>query len=261
MIRSAQFLAFCFLISVAGLLQADEGFPGRSLYPGVAVIELDELHRRLGGVTVVDVRSEFEFNTLHIVGAQHIPLSERDFADRVAALAQQDESQLVFYCNGRSCEKSYQAAVKAERAGVAGTVSFDAGIFDWARTFPNDTVLLGEPLADAGKLLTRDKFEAHLLPPEKFGLYLDEAGFAVDARDNQQRAGLALFMGREKRIPFDNRARWEQLLAERTDNSAPLLIYDAVGKQVQWLQYFLEAKGVENYYFMAGGAKAFFDML
>ncbi|MDX1803386.1 MAG: glycerol-3-phosphate 1-O-acyltransferase, partial [Alcanivorax sp.] len=38
-----------------------------------------------------------------------------------------------------------------------------------------------------------------------------------------------------------------------------LLIYDAVGKQVRWLQYMLEAEGVKDYYFMQGGAKSFYE--
>ena len=40
-----------------------------------------------------------------------------------------------------------------------------------------------------------------------------------------------------------------------------LLIYDEVGKQVRWLQYTLERYGIEQYYFMQGGAKGYYDML
>ena len=33
-----------------------------------------------------------------------------------------------------------------------------------------------------------------------------------------------------------------------------LLIFDQVGKQVRWLEYYLVANGYKNYYFLAGGA-------
>ncbi|WP_372985572.1 rhodanese-like domain-containing protein [Marinobacter sp.] len=261
MIKLQQSVVLCILLLISGFLQAEEGFPGRKLYPTVGTIELDELRQQLDELTVVDVRSRFEYDTLHIAGAHHVALSDRDFATRVASLEAESGKPLVFYCNGRTCEKSYRAVAKTEHESTSAPRSFDAGIFDWARANPDRTVLLGQPLDDAGKLLTREKFEAHLLPPDQFGRELQAAGFAVDARDSKERAGLALFMGWEKRIPFDNREKWDRLLSERTDNNKPLLIYDAVGKQVQWLQYFLEARGVQNYYFMAGGAKAFFDTL
>ena len=44
------------------------------------------------------------------------------------------------------------------------------------------------------------------------------------------------------------------------NENRPLYIYDAVGKQVRWLQYYLEAEKISNYYFMKGGANAFFDV-
>ncbi|MEK7816390.1 MAG: hypothetical protein AAB294_06180, partial [Pseudomonadota bacterium] len=38
-----------------------------------------------------------------------------------------------------------------------------------------------------------------------------------------------------------------------------LLVYDQVGKQVQWFQYYLESRGLKDYYFMKGGAQAYSD--
>jgi len=38
-----------------------------------------------------------------------------------------------------------------------------------------------------------------------------------------------------------------------------LMIYDAAGKQVRWLQYYLEDKGLKSYYFMAGGINAYYN--
>ena len=47
----------------------------------------------------------------------------------------------------------------------------------------------------------------------------------------------------------------EDVLAQKKT----LLVYDQTGKQVQWFQYYLESKGVKDYYFMKGGAQAHFD--
>ena len=39
-----------------------------------------------------------------------------------------------------------------------------------------------------------------------------------------------------------------------------LYVYDKVGKQIRWFQYYLESKGVKNYFFMEGGSEAFFKI-
>ena len=41
----------------------------------------------------------------------------------------------------------------------------------------------------------------------------------------------------------------------------PLLVYDESGKQVRWLQYHLDEKGIKNYNFMKGGVKQYFKSL
>jgi len=33
-------------------------------------------------------------------------------------------------------------------------------------------------------------------------------------------------------------------------------VYDKVGKQTRWFQYYLEQQGLKDYYFLAGGAEA-----
>jgi rhodanese-related sulfurtransferase len=38
-------------------------------------------------------------------------------------------------------------------------------------------------------------------------------------------------------------------------SSSNILVVDNVGKQVRWLQYYLERSGMTNYYFLDGGAK------
>lgn len=45
-------------------------------------------------------------------------------------------------------------------------------------------------------------------------------------------------------------------VAKKANQDMTLLIFDQVGKQVKWLQYYLEEYGYENYHFLEGGATA-----
>lgn len=65
---------------------AETAFPYRKRYPDVPLLETAELYKRLNKVTVVYVRSNYEYRTRRIKGAVNISLSERDFPLRVKAL-------------------------------------------------------------------------------------------------------------------------------------------------------------------------------
>lgn len=234
-------------------------FPGRTLFPSVQVIELEELNKRFDEVTIVDVRSSYEYETLHIQGARHVPLSSPDFASQMAELAKTEGKPLVTYCNGRTCRKSYKAARKAEAAGVKPVFAFDAGILEWTQTYPEKANLLGRNPVKPGQLLSSEKFQEHLLAASEFGKRISDKTLVIDARDQFQRDAVGLFVGRETRLPFDDREGWRKQVAKAKQEGKTLLIYDAVGKQVRWLQYFLEDQGLKSYYFMKDGAKGFYD--
>ena len=58
-------LPLLLLIQAAPLL-AEETFPHRSLFPRVETIELEELYNKRNDVVIIDVRSTYEYDTLHI---------------------------------------------------------------------------------------------------------------------------------------------------------------------------------------------------
>jgi rhodanese-related sulfurtransferase len=66
-------------------------FPGRSLpeYKGLKTIEIDELHQGLqnGKVSVVDVRSKLEFDTIHIKDALHAAVTGKEFTDTMKEIS------------------------------------------------------------------------------------------------------------------------------------------------------------------------------
>ncbi len=76
-----------------------------------------------------------------------------------------------------------------------------------------------------------------------------------------QREGLSLFPGIDKQAYLDDKVALNRVISKAKSENKTLLIYDAAGKQVQWLMYYLEDQGLKNYGFMKGGASAYFANL
>lgn len=249
-------------LSAATAPNAKPEFPGRSLYPEVAVIELSTLKKRLDDVVIVDVRSAYEYQTLRISNAVNIPLSDKFFIDEIAKLRSTTPKDIVFYCNGKTCMKSYKAAQHCMSSNIKGIFAYDAGIMDWAKAYPKNAILLEKTLNDPALLIDKSKFEKHLLEPGAFG-EMATAGKSIvlDVRDRFQRDALALFPGLEKRAYLDQTKKLDRYINKAKQEGRSLLIYDASGKQVLWLQYYLEYNKVPSYYFMKGGARAYYTQM
>lgn len=255
-------LAILLLLFASGqfALAANKEFPGRDLYPSIPYIELDDFHKKFSETVVVDVRSQYEFSTLHIKGAKNIPLSGKTFVNDMRQLRAKTDKKIVVYCNGRTCMKSYKAARKAGINDIKGVVAFDAGIMDWSKAHPKLAVLLDEPLNDAKKLISKEKFHDHLISPSKFGERIASTNdIVLDVRDRFQREGLSMFVGREYRVSLDDKRKLLRYIKKAQGDNKALLIYDAAGKQVRWLQYYLEQQNMKNYYFMKGGIRAYYN--
>ncbi len=239
-------------------LQAEDEFPLRALYPKVAPIELEALYMKQDKVVIFDVRSSYEFETLHIKGAQHLALNDHEFVAKLKSLRNDDKRPFVFYCNGHTCKKSYKAASKAMKGGIDNTYTFDAGIFSWTKAHPDQAVLLGKSPVDPNALISKKKLEAHMLKPEEFGIRVGNDTIVLDIRDVGQTSTINLFPMHQHSVPLDNK-KLETYVKQARATGKTLMIYDAVGKQVRWLQYYLESARVPKYYFMKGGAQAFLD--
>jgi rhodanese-related sulfurtransferase len=174
-------------------------FPGRQTFPEVQVITLEELFRQKDDVIIVDVRSEYEYETLRIKGAINIPLARSTFADELFSLSESTNKSIVFYCNGRTCYKSYKAVVKAKYHNIDNCLSFDAGIFDWAKAFPEYAELLGKSPIKPNDLISTKDFHARLLTPEEFGKKIGRKAIVLDVRDRFQREAIGFFLVLRKR--------------------------------------------------------------
>ncbi|MGD2082124.1 MAG: rhodanese-like domain-containing protein [Chromatiales bacterium] len=236
----------------------DDEFPGRALFIGVNPIEVEELYANLGDVHVVDVRSKYEYETLHIKGAHHVALYDSDFVDQLRALQREEDKPLIFYCNGRKCYKSYKADEKARNAGLKDTRVFDPGIFEWAEAHPEAAVLLGESPVPPGSLISSNSLESHMLAPTEFIERVEDQSLVLDIRGPLQRGLVGVFI-LDTNISMDDKAKLLEFIGRVKKAKKPLFVYDMTGKQVRWFQYFLEQQKVPEYYFMKGGMKAYFE--
>jgi rhodanese-related sulfurtransferase len=248
------------VLLAGGPVWANDGMPGRTRFPTVKWVELEQLKAMRPNVIIVDARSRYEYDTLHIKDAINLVYGDKGFIEAVKALRAESSHPIVFYCNGRTCMKSYEATLDAQNAGVGNVFTFDVGIFDWVKAYPDDSSLLGRSPVDPARLIGKDKLKAHTLSVAEFEKRIDDSAIILDVRDRYQQEGTTLFPMRQRSVPLDNNALKRYVEQARAEGKT-LLIYDATGGQVRWLQYYLESEKVASYYFLGGGAKAYFDMM
>jgi len=237
---------------------AEDNFPVRALYPKIKTISLEKLYDERDKVVIFDVRSSYEYDTLHIKGARHLALNDHEFVAKLDQLRQEESRPLVFYCNGHTCKKSYKATQKAMHGNIQNVFAYDAGIFDWTKAHPDEAVLLGKSPVNPNKLISKAKLNEHMLDPEAFGTRVGNDTIVLDIRETIQKNALNLFPMFQHSVPLDN-TKLQAYVDKARNESKTMMIYDAVGKQVRWLQYYLEEENVKSYYFMKGGAKAFLN--
>lgn len=228
----------------------EEGYPHRKDYPQIAIYSTDQLRRNYSDVNIVDVRAKFEYDVVHVTKSVNIPISSEQFTSKLVNLRpKNDTTPIVFYCNGHSCSKSYEAAQRAIDEGFKYVYAYDSGIFDWMRISQDKTTLLGKTPAPADKMVSEDYFQSRLVD---FALFKaksqDKESIVIDIRDEMQKASNITIP--TVQLPLD---QFITKLNAGQFKDKQLLIFDAVGKQVRWLQYILEDKGYKDYFFLREG--------
>ncbi len=241
---------------------ASEGFPLRERFSGVPVISLEALKQGYDEIVIVDSRTRFEYDTIHINKAIRIPISSKSFMKLLDRQVPDRTTKVAFYCNGVTCSKSYRAAALAARSGYTNAYSFDAGVFAWAKAHPELTTLLGTTPMSADQLISEEKFYQHLIGYQTFRSKATEPdSLVIDVRDAAQRRNSdgtrndlpdEIKLNRERHLKF-NLDLLKRKLDQKKYLDKQLLIFDAAGKQVKWLQYSLEKNGYTNYHFLKGG--------
>lgn len=251
----------CLLVLCVAVSVSAADFPLRSKYPNVIPISTDELAARYDQALIVDVRSSVEYDVIHVKKATNVSVSDINFlADLEKVRAKNGTAPLVAYCNGETCAKSYKACEQAGAAGFTNMYVYDAGIFAWAQAHPEKAVLLGDSPVPSAKLIPKSKLNAKSLAFVDFKKAADAGAMVIDVREPWQRAknpelpqNRLLALNGVRNVPLE---RLVPLLEKGQFKNKQLLIADAVGKQVRWLQYHLEKHGYTDYAFLKGGAKA-----
>lgn len=253
-------LAVLAVASVASDVALANGeFPLRERYREVQVISTEELFRIADQALIVDVRSRYEYETMHINGAIHIPVGSADFLARLrAARDARAGATTVFYCNGHTCAKSYDAYLKAAVGELDNLRTYDGGIETWSNTYPEATALLGRTPIRAQDLIASEDFKSRVISAEKFDAMAERADVVVvDIRDVAQRDN-NLYPFREARVPLDARERLNELVRRVQKEKRILLVYDKTGHQVKWFQYHLRDLGLSQYFFLRGGSEGYY---
>ncbi len=239
-----------------------DDFPGRKIYVDIPIIELADLAKQFNNVIIVDIRSRYEYQTLRIKDALHIPVSNIRFGGKIKALRAKTDKPIIFYSNGHTSYESYIGVIRARIARVKHRVyAFDAGIFDWAQAQPGRTALLGQSPIRNSNLISEKEFMAHLLDPAVFSSRVDPSMIILDVRGRLQRGAMGLFVFDEQWASLEDMAKLDRYISQAKREGKTLLIYDNVGQQVRLLMYYLEKKRAKNYYFMRGGAEGYYEML
>lgn len=257
--RTGQFVAVLVVLLVAAVNLCAEEFPYRKDYPDVQFIELAALKTGYddGSILMVDVRSDIEFETIRPKKAEHVNLGNKNFADNLKTLASANPGKkLAVYCNGVTCLKSYHAAQQAKEAGVKDVFAFDAGIPAWAKAYPTDTLLIGKELTNPEKqLISKGEFEKYCVDFENFKQKAADPNVVViDARDRDPLQRTEMLPGFDKALPIPLDKLIRNVISKGNMKDKKLMIFDQVGKQVDWLQYYLVEYGYTDYLFLAGGA-------
>lgn len=241
----------CFIVSIVSISAAEEGFPLREKFPKVKYITTEELNRDYQKTLIVDVRSKIEFDVIHINKAFHVPIATVLFVKELEKIREKaGSSPIAFYCNGHTCAKSYEAAERAMDAGFMNVYAYDSGIYDWANARFEKTTLMGKTPAAKEKLISHAMLTKKKINYAEFKKRAESPdSMVVDIREPFQRKEIP-DLPTLRNIPSD---RLVELLGAGQFKEKQLLITDAVGKQVEWIQYYLESHGYRNYYFLEKG--------
>lgn len=249
---------FVLLLTLLTISVFAEKFPYRSKYPSAKTIEtslLKDLYDQKE-VVIIDVRSEIEYEVIHPKEALHIPMSKLTFVSEIQKLKTKNpEKKFVFYCNGVTCLKAYEATKKMVEEGMDNVFAYDGGVPDWAEKYPKETLLLGKVIENPKtQLIPKSKFKERCLDYKDFTnkFEQDKSNVKVfDVRDFiQAKTKLPDFTSVN---PTPMKKFIESFVTKGRFKDKTLLIYDQVGKQVRWLMYYLKENGYKNYYFLKDG--------
>ncbi|MBN1302611.1 MAG: hypothetical protein JW995_15440 [Melioribacteraceae bacterium] len=249
-------------ILLSSIITFGQEFPLREKYPSTKYITTKDLVDEYGkGIMIVDVRSKVEYDVVHIKEAVHVPWGQLYYGkDLEKAVNGNKATKIAVYCNGVTCAKSYKAADEAQKIGFTNIYVYDAGVMEWTKLYPDKSVLLGKSPVKKSDIISVSEFNSRLLDKDEFVKQIkSDNAVVIDIRDPAQRKQNPNFGKNVILSPMDKlvKALYEDLF-KKNMGSKTIYFFDAVGRQVEWLQYYLADAGYENYFFLKGGVTAIF---
>ena len=232
-------------------------FPKRKDYPKLSYITIEDFADLREDAIVIDARNSVEFDVIQIVGAINLSSSTMKRKDLLKIRAADGEQPIVFYCNGPACSKSYKGGEKARSFGFENVFVFDGGVLKWAEVHPDKTLFFGKQMdkhsSDRG-LIPKEVFEKSCLDTQAFIDAANSGKYKLyDLRDRDERSKEPI------KLPGLIKCNMDKLVMFLNKPGAVpkthILILDGGGKQIKWIQYYLEEKGHTEYYFLKGGIK------
>lgn len=247
-----------FLLPSHGFAADNLDFPLRAKYPHLIPIETAELASIFDEVIIIDSRNKMEYDVVNMVNSRNLLVGKMKEEDLLNLRSKNDKTPIIFYCNGTTCAKSYKAADKATKWGFKNVKVYDPGIFFWAQKEPTKTNFFAQKLtAETAKnaFISKEAFNAVNLSPTDFLAKAKSHEYTtIEIRDPNERAEYPVNLPTLKALSFDNLVK----LLKKGSRAVPknnLLVFDNVGKQTKWVQYYLEREKVTNYYFLKGGIR------
>ncbi len=237
-------------------------YPLREVYKDIGIIQLADLARDFSMYTLIDVRTPLEYEVMHIKGAHNIEYPSTKFGKEIKALFNQEKKPMVFYAGGAQCMEPYLATQTAHEVfGINRTYTFDGGIIEWLPAQAPMTMVDGRLPADPASIITDANYRDHMLAPMEFERKIATDATLLDVRTYHEREGVGLFFGHEQWVPMDRYTKLLQVLKTAKQDGKALLIFDDHGHRTRMLQYTLRKLEIKDFYFMEGGAKAYYRMI
>lgn len=130
--RLCRFISLALLLLASALAWAEKQQAPPSI-EGAVTVNAEESAKLIlspSPPVVIDARRKDEYLKGHIEGAHHILDEELD-AERLAAVAPDKSTALLFYCNGIYCMRSRNAVRKSLALGYRHIYWFRGGWLEW----------------------------------------------------------------------------------------------------------------------------------
>lgn len=249
-----------FVVLLSTAVMAEESYPLRKTFPDCKPISTAELIKAYDDALIIDARFESEYDVVRIKNAVFYPAEKITKSGLDKIVKASNKKIIVFYCNGITCPKSYEADKKALSFGYTNSYVYDDGIFDWIKSNSDEALFWGKPFT-AASLKNFNQIQSAsksvYLGTEAFlKKYKDEGYELIDLREPFSQADFGkITMPKVKVITFDKIVDLMNKGNAKAIPDSKFLVVDNVGKQVGWLYYYLKKHDKTDFYFLKGGVK------